>query len=124
MFPLEGRTKPSARDALVHRFNQGALILTYIGHGNPETLAHEPGVRAQPRHRRHRQRTSTPPHVHGSSVRSACSTIQRGRSMPEVLINKPDGGVIGFISATRVGFHNSNMILAREFHEIMYVSDD
>ena len=122
-FPLEGRTKPSARDALVHRFNQGALILTYIGHGNPETLAHEQvfvlnrDIGAIDNGRRL-------PLMYTAASQVGVFDDPARRSMPEVLINKPDGGVIGFISATRVGFHNSNMILAREFHEIMYVSDD
>ena len=40
-YPLEGRTKPAARDDFIQQFNEGALILTYIGHGNPATLAHE-----------------------------------------------------------------------------------
>ena len=41
-------------------------------------------------------------------------------SMPEVFLAMPEGGVIGMISATRVGFHFSNMFLARKFHEQMY----
>ena len=46
------------------------------------------------------------------------------QSIPEVLMNRPDGGVIGFISAARVGFHRSNMYLAREFHRLMYRSEE
>ena len=41
-------------------------------------------------------------------------------SMPEVLLKKADGGVIGMISATRVGFQNSNMVLARSFHNHLF----
>ena len=40
-YPLEGRTKPRARDAFIRSFNEGALILTFLGHGNWRTLAHE-----------------------------------------------------------------------------------
>ena len=34
-FPLEGNSKPRARDEFIRRFNEGTLILTYLGHGNP-----------------------------------------------------------------------------------------
>ena len=40
-FPLEGRFKPSARDAFIDRFNAGSLLLVYIGHGNAQVFAHE-----------------------------------------------------------------------------------
>ncbi|MEC7226775.1 MAG: C25 family cysteine peptidase, partial [Candidatus Latescibacterota bacterium] len=33
-------------------------------------------------------------------------------SMPEELLKLSDGGVIGMISATRVGFHLSNILLS------------
>lgn len=35
------RRKILARDALIERINQGALIINYVGHGNPRQLAHE-----------------------------------------------------------------------------------
>ena len=40
-YPLEGRTKPRARDEFLRLFNEGALLMTYLGHGNPTVLAHE-----------------------------------------------------------------------------------
>ncbi|SVE37740.1 uncharacterized protein METZ01_LOCUS490594, partial [marine metagenome] len=42
------------------------------------------------------------------------------QSIPEVILNMQDRGAIGFISATRVGFHDSNMILARQFLSRMF----
>lgn len=35
------RKKLLARDALIDRMNQGAQIINYVGHGNPNQLAHE-----------------------------------------------------------------------------------
>jgi hypothetical protein len=122
-YPLEGRTKPAARDDFVARFNEGALILTYIGHGNPATLAHEQmfvltrdidGINNGRRL----------PFVYTAASQVGVFDDPLRESMPEVFLSDPDGGVIGFISATRVGYHASNMVLAREFHEIMYTSED
>ena len=42
--------------------------------------------------------------------------------MPEELLKLSDGGVIGMISATRVGFHLSNILLSAAFHRQMYRS--
>ena len=122
-FPLEGRTKPAARDDFVKRFNEGALILTYIGHGNPEVLAHEQmfvlsrDIDGMDNGRRL-------PFVYTAASQVGVFDDPFRESMPEVFLNDPDGGAIGFISATRVGFHASNMVLAREFHQIMYAGED
>ena len=121
-FQLEGRSKPAAREAFVKRFNEGALILTYVGHGNPETIAHEQ-VFVLSRDIESIDNGRRLPLVYTTSQIGVFDEPS-GRSMPEVFINDPDGGVIGFISATRVGIHRSNMNLAREFHEIMYRSGD
>lgn len=122
-YPLEGRTKPAARDDFVQQFNEGALILTYIGHGNPATLAHEQmfvltrdidGINNEGRL----------PFVYTAASQVGVFDDPLRESMPEVFLNDPHGGVIGFISATRVGFHASNMVLAREFHRIMYRGEE
>ncbi len=122
-YPLEGRTKPAARDDFVKQFNEGALILTYIGHGNPATLAHEQmfvltrdidGINNGRRL----------PLVYTAASQVGVFDDPLRESMPEVFLSDPDGGVIGFISATRVGFHASNMVLAREFHRVMYAGED
>ena len=122
-FPLEGRTKPQARDEFIKEFNKGALMLTYVGHGNPETLAHEQmfvlsrDIEAIDNGRRL-------PFMYTAASQVGVFDDPARESMPEVLLNKPDGGVIGFISATRVGFHLSNMQLAYEFHRRMYRSPE
>jgi hypothetical protein len=122
-FQLEGRTKPTARDAFVKKFNEGALILTYIGHGNPETIAHEQ-VFVLSRDIERIDNGRRLPLMYTAASQVGVFDEPSRRSMPEVLINDPDGGVIGFISATRVGIHISNMNLAREFHETMYTGGD
>ena len=122
-FPIEGRTKPQARDAFIEEFNKGALILTYVGHGNPETLAHEQmfvlsrDISLIDNGRRQ-------PFMYTAASQVGVFDDPSRQSMPEVLLNLPDAGVIGFISATRVGYHGSNMLLAFEFHRRMYRSGE
>lgn len=40
-YPLVNRVKPAATEELLARFNEGALISTFFGHGSPDLLAHE-----------------------------------------------------------------------------------
>jgi len=120
-YQLEGRTKPKARDEFVRLLNKGALIVTYLGHGNPAVLAHEQifllsrdlGSVANGRRL---------PFIYTAASQVGVFDDPTRESMPETLVKKPDGGAIGFISATRVGFHNSNVLLARRFHRQMYRS--
>jgi len=122
-YPLEGRTKPRARDEFVRRFNEGALLVTYLGHGNPETLAHEQmfvlsrDIGAIDNGRRW-------PFMYTAASQVGVFDDPTRQSIPEVLLNSPDRGVIGFISATRVGFHGSNMALARQFYYRMFQSGE
>ena len=118
-FPLEGRTKPRARDEFIRLFNQGALILTYLGHGNPTVLAHE-SMFLVSRDLGAIENEGRLPFFYTAASQIGVFDDPARISMPEALLKKDNGGVIGMISATRVGYHNSNMILANQFHEQMY----
>lgn len=120
-YELEGRTKPRARDEFLRLFNKGALIFTYLGHGNPEVLAHEQ-IFLLSRDIGRIDNGRRLPFVYTAASQVGVFDDPNRESMPETLVKKPDGGAIGFISATRVGFHNSNVLLARRFHRLMYRS--
>jgi hypothetical protein len=118
-FALEGQTKPRARDEFIRLFNEGAAILTYVGHGNPDVLAHEQ-MFVVSRDAADIKNEGRLPLMYTAASQVGVFDDPVRSSMPEVLLNKTDGGVIGMISATRVGFHGSNIILARNFHNQMY----
>jgi hypothetical protein len=122
-YPLEGRTKPQARDEFIRLFNEGAAILTYIGHGNPDVLAHEQ-MFVLSRDRDLVANGRRLPFFYTAASQVGVFDDPVRTSMPEALLKQPDGGVIGMISATRVGFHLTNMILARAFHSLMYRSEE
>ena len=120
-YPHEGRTKPGARDEFLRLFNEGALIWTYLGHGHPEVLAHEHIFLL------HRDVGRIGNGLRLPFAYTAASAVgvfddPTQDSIPEVLLKMPDRGVIGFICATRIGYHNSNMALATKFHQQMYRS--
>ena len=122
-FQLEGSTKPQAREEFLRRFNEGALIVTYIGHGSFNVLAHE-SMFLLSRDADKIDNGRRLPFMYTAASQVGVFDKPDQQSIPEVLMNRPDGGVIGFISAARVGYHVSNMYLAREFHRLMYRSEE
>lgn len=120
-YDLEGRTKPRARDDFIQLFNEGALLLTYLGHGNPEVLAHEQ-IFLLSRDLERIDNGRRLPFVYTAASQVGVFDDPTKESMPETMVKKVDGGAIGFVAATRVGYHNSNMTLARRFHRQMYQS--
>tara|TARA_B100001250_G_scaffold276367_1_gene238832 strand:+ start:1464 stop:5156 length:3693 start_codon:yes stop_codon:yes gene_type:complete len=121
LFPLEGQGKPRARDEFIRRFNEGALLVTYLGHGNPDVLAHEQMFRVS-RDLNEINNGRRLPLFYTAASQVGVFDDPVKTSMPEELLNLADGGVIGMISATRVGYHMSNVVLAEAFHDRMYRS--
>jgi hypothetical protein len=93
--------------------------MTYLGHGNPTVLAHE-SMFLVSRDLDAIQNEGRLPFFYTAASQVGVFDDPVRVSMPEALLKKKNGGVIGMISATRVGFHNSNIILANQFHEQMY----
>lgn len=120
-YPHEGRTKPGAREEFLRLFNEGALIWTYIGHGHPEVLAHE-HIFLLHRDVGRIDNGRRLPFAYTAASAVGVFDDPTQDSIPEVLLKMPDRGVIGFICATRIGYHNSNMALATKFHQQMYRS--
>ena len=121
-FPLEGRTKPRAKAEFIRRFNEGVLILTYLGHGNPDVLAHEQ-MFVVSRDLDKIDNGRRLPFFYTAASQVGVFDDPVRTSMPEALLKLSNGGVIGMISATRVGYHVSNMDLAYAFHLQMYRTD-
>ncbi len=120
-YPFEGRFKPQARDAFVRFFNEGAVLLTWIGHGNSGVFAHEhvfvlsTDLEALDNGRRL-------PFVYAAASQMGVFDDPNEDSVPEALMKWSRGGAIGMVAATRIGFHYSNMELARNFHARMFTS--
>ena len=114
-YPIEGRFKPRARKDFVESFSRGALLLTWVGHGNSQVLSHELiFVLSQDLQELDNGRRL--PLAYGAASQLGIFDDPARDSIPEALLKRPEGGVIGMIAATRIGFHPSNMELARHFH--------
>ena len=118
-FPLEGREKPRARDEFIRLFNKGALILTYLGHGTYNRLAHEWMFFLSRDLDKLNNGGRLPLFFTAASQVGVFDDPVR-ISIPEALLKKEDGGVIGMICATRVGWHDSNVELANQFYRQLY----
>ena len=118
-FPLEGQTKPRARDEFIRLFNKGALIMTYVGHGTYDRLAHE-WMFLLSRDLDDVKNGGRLPLFFTAASQVGVFDDPVRISIPEALLKKEDGGVIGMICATRVGWHDTNVRLANQFYEQMY----
>ncbi len=118
-FPLEGREKPRARDEFIRLFNAGALTVTYLGHGSFNVLAHESMFLLARDLDKLKNGARLPLFFTAASQVGVFDDPVR-ISVPEALLKKEDGGVIGMICATRVGYHTTNVHLANQFYWQMY----
>jgi hypothetical protein len=117
-----GRRKPGAFQAIIDEINNGVLMVTYAGHGNPTVWAHENIFNVQ---------TSIPQLVNASRLSvfllATCNFSQfddpKRYTGAELLLNRTGGGAIGVISATRKVFAGENANLSREFYKRLFSID-
>jgi len=118
-FGLTCFTKPDARDAILDMVNEGAVLVDYIGHGNPDLWAHE----------RVLVRATDLPKMQNSDrltvmFTASCSNgffddpINEG--LAEEIVRHPDGGAVAAISATRLVFADANLDLNIHFFELLF----
>ena len=122
VFTAQGRRKPGAAQDIIDQVNQGVLILNYSGHGNPKVWAHEMIFEVN---------TSIPPMMNANRlalfILATCNFSQfddpRNYTGSELLMNKPDGGAIGVISASRKVYASSNAELNQGTYQHMFSRD-
>ncbi len=120
-YPIEGRFKPRAGKDFLESFSRGALLLTWVGHGNSQVLSHEL-IFVLSRDLQELSNGRRLPLVYGAASQVGIFDDPNRDSIPEALLKWPEGGAIGMIAATRIGFHPSNMELARHFHARLLTS--
>jgi hypothetical protein len=110
VYAAQGRRKPDANKAIIDQINQGVLLVNYAGHGNDHLLAHEDIFDVA---------TSVPLLINADRLPifflATCNFSEldnpETRTGSEYLINKPDGGAIGVVSADRKVYQASNAAL-------------
>lgn len=101
-----GRRKPGVNQAIIDAVNNGTLILNYVGHGNPEVLAHEVVFD---------KKVSIPQIKNDKYFFLTAATCDFGKyddptnqSSAEMMLTMPNAGEIAAFTAARVVFSTSN----------------
>ncbi|HTR98423.1 MAG TPA: type IX secretion system sortase PorU [Bacteroidota bacterium] len=122
VYTAAGRRKPGAYQAIVNDINQGVLAVNFAGHGNPVQLSNN-DVFDIP--------TSVPQltNIDRLSVffLATCNFSEfddpLNRTGSEVLLNKPDGGAIGVVSADRKVYAGENAALNEGTYQALFTRD-
>jgi hypothetical protein len=122
VFTAAGRRKPGAYKAIIDQINQGVLVVNFAGHGNPIQLSNNDVFDLA---------TSVPQLVNADRLSvfflATCNFSEFDdplrRTGSEVLINKPDGGAIGVVSADRKVFAGENAALNQGTYHAMFGRD-
>ncbi|MEW5796300.1 MAG: type IX secretion system sortase PorU [Candidatus Zixiibacteriota bacterium] len=122
-YPFVNREKPGANEAILRAFNEGTLIVNYVGHGNPDVWAHE----------RVLQRAGDLPLLRNSGrlplVYAASCDIgffddPQSEGMGEGFLEMREGGAVGVISATRLVYAADNAQFNRAVYAQLFANPD
>ncbi|MCI0595425.1 MAG: type IX secretion system sortase PorU [candidate division Zixibacteria bacterium] len=122
-YPFDGlRHKPEAEEAIVKAWNEGHLLIDYVGHGNPSVWAHE---------RVFKREEGVPRLVNGARlplVYAASCEINTfveplADGMGEDLMKNPNGGAVAVIAAVRLVFAGANTDLNYKVFDLLFASD-
>jgi len=114
-----GRRKPTANDAIITEWNNGALVINFTGHGNPRVWTHEQIF----------TRETTIPLLSNKGkypfvVAATCNFGQfdniGAQSSAEILVNKKESGAIAVFAATRAVYAFSNAVLNQTLYQKMF----
>lgn len=113
-----GRRKPEVNKAIINSINNGTLLLNWIGHGNPNTWAHEYVF----------EKASTIPQLKNKNYFFlTAATCDFGKfddpneqSSTEMMINMPNSGAIGAFTAARVVYSDANAEINDTFYNYLF----
>ncbi len=114
----DGRRMPQVNKDIISAINNGTLILNYIGHGNPELLAHEQVF----------VESTTIPQLHNQDyfflVAATCDFGYWDRpniqsSTEELVLQKDAGAVAAFTSARLVYSDNNHQLAYQLFTQLL-----
>lgn len=122
-YPLDfNLKKPEAEEAVIRSFNQGSLIINYLGHGNPDVLAHEWVFRRSSDIPRLSNKKRLPLiYIASCSIGFFDNPFSEG--MGEELLRAPDKGGVAIISATRPVYATPNKTLNYLVYDLLLPED-
>ena len=102
--------KPEARRDLVKMWNEGMILIDYVGHGSPDVWAHEDVFR-RTRDLPQLFNANRLPLVYTASCSIGFFDDPKTQGMGEELVRRAAGGAVAVISATRLVFSQPNVDL-------------
>lgn len=117
-YPIVNGERPAVNDAIVNAINKGALVVNYVGHGNPDVWAHE----------RVFKRTSDLtrlandgrlPLVFAASCDINHFDDPRREAMGEDFLAMANRGAIGVVAAARLVYSFDNAALSKEVYRFL-----
>ncbi|MBU8934687.1 MAG: type IX secretion system sortase PorU [candidate division Zixibacteria bacterium] len=121
-YPFVGRYKPTANPDIVAAFNNGSLIINYVGHGNPELWAHE-HVFTRLEDLPQLSNYDRLPLVFVASCAIGFFDEPLNDAMAEDLLVHPAGGAIGVISAARIVYSSDNAVFNQTVFSALFEDD-
>jgi len=122
-YPLDfNLKKPQAEEAVIKSFNDGSLIINYLGHGNPDVLAHEWVFRRTSDIARLTNKRRLPLiYIASCSIGFFDNPFSEG--MGEEFLRTPDKGGVAVISATRPVYATPNKTLNYLVYDVLLPGD-
>ncbi len=109
-FPRGGDgSKPEARQTFIERMSDGAALVNYIGHGNPDVLAHETMFRVE--HSAQLTNGARLPMFFTFSCTVNRFDVPGAVGIGEALVEKSGGGAVSSVGATDLSFIHTNQQL-------------
>lgn len=122
-YPFDGlRHKPEAEEAIVKAWNDGHLLIDYIGHGNPNVWAHERVFKREEDLPRLANGAKLPL-VYAASCEINTFVEPLADGMGEDLMKNPNGGAMAVIAAVRVVFAGANTDLNNKVFDLLFGAD-
>lgn len=118
-----GKRKPASQEAFIEAINNGASLINYYGHGNPDVLAHE----------RVFDRSTTIPKLFNKDKLPFFSVMACDfgvfddpyvQSSSELLVNRKEGGCIAVFSASRETYPGPNQSLTEALYSRLLAKND
>ena len=116
-----GFAYPDVNRAINQRVEDGALILNYVGHGSPQSLAHEKILEISDINS-WSNINSLPIFVTATCEFGRFDKDEEASAAEQILMN-PTGGGIGLFTTTRVVYSIDNQVLSRSFYDNIFDFD-
>lgn len=122
-YPFDAnKKKPEAEDDIINAFNNGTVMINYMGHGNPNVWAHEYVFRREQDIPRLKNKWRLPL-VYGASCSIGLFFNPYSEGMAEEFLRAEDKGAISVISATWLVYAWPNAQLNYKAFDLLLSSD-